>query len=477
MQLASRGERRVALYVGAVVAASVGALGFASYLHRTFLVPTGGADHVTPAGILAFIALGVGLQLAQHKLRASSVHGAISFIVYIAAGLVFGPLWGAIVTGISVGFAKLVARQSLLKLAFNVGQLVLSVVVGCAIYLLLDGTIPPVSLKEVVVPFVGFVVGFFAINSAAVSGVVAVSEHRRLTDVWISNTWSFAVYDLAASTVSLAIVWLYVHTTLGVLGIAFVVLPILFIRHIYLVNHQLQETNQELLELMVKAIEARDPYTSGHSQRVSDLARVLAQEIGLGYREVETITTAALLHDVGKMHEEYAPLLRKEGKLTPEEKLVMDSHALRSSDLVSTISNLRGPVEKCVKHHHECYDGTGYPDGLAGEEIPIGARIIAIADTADAMTTDRPYRGALSYDRVLSVLARYSWKQFDPRLVSAFRTSATIRQVIESRLERDVEHLVRTEIPEPDAIIALPTPPGGRAARSQASAPSAAVSQ
>ncbi len=160
---------------------------------------------------------------------------------------------------------------------------------------------------------------------------------------------------------------------------------------------------------------------------------------------MDSIATAALLHDVGKIHEEYAPLLRKEGKLTPDEKRLMDSHALRSAELVGTISNLRGAVERYVRHHHENYDGTGYPDGLAGEEIPIGARIIAIADTADAMTTDRPYRKALTYDRVLSVLARFSWKQFDPRLVSAFRTSAAIRHLIEGRLAVDKVSAVRTD--------------------------------
>jgi hypothetical protein len=474
MHFTTHRERQVKLYVGAVVVASAAALAFAAYLHRTFLIGTWGAEHVTLSGILAFTALGVGLQLAQHRLVASTVHGAISFIVYIASGLVFGPLWGAIITGVSVAAAKVVARQSLVKLAFNVSQLVLAVVVGCAIYLLLDGTIPPDSLRGVVVPFIGFVVGFFGVNSVAVSGVVAVSEQRRFTDVWIRNTWSFAVYDLAASTVSLGIVWLYVHTSLGVLGIAFVVLPILFIRHIYLVNHQLQETNQELLELMVKAIEARDPYTSGHSQRVSDLARVLAQEIGLGYREVQNVTTAALLHDVGKIHEEYAPLLRKEGKLTPEEKRLMDSHALRSSELVSTISNLRGPVEKYVRHHHENYDGTGHPDGLAGDEIPIGARIVAIADTADAMTTDRPYRTAMTYDKVLSVLARYSWKQFDPRLVSAFRTSATIRHMIQSRLLWEATDESSAEVTEHGTVFPLrgpvPFPLEGAAASSTTSA-------
>ncbi len=437
MQKPSRSSDHVSFYVLGVVGAALGGVFFAIHLHRLFISPES-IETISPFGVLAFAALGCGLELARHRLAASTVHGALSFIVYIAAGLVFGPLWGAVVTAVSVGLAKLVLKQSPLKLAFNVSQLVLSVVVGSFLYLTLGGTIPPTSVKEVLLPFLGFVLGFFTTNSVAVSGVVALSEHRPFGDVWIRNTWSFAAYDLAASSLSLGIVWLYVQTSLGALAIAVVILPILFIRHVYLVNHQLQQTNRELLELMVKAIEARDPYTSGHSQRVSDLARVLARETGLSFAEVDNVATAALLHDVGKIHEEYAPLLRKEGKLTPEEKRLMDSHALRSAELVGTISNLRGPVERYVRHHHENYDGTGYPDGLAGEEIPIGARIIAIADTADAMTTDRPYRKALTYDKVLSVLARFSWKQFDPRLVSAFRTSAAIRHMIETRL-RDEE--------------------------------------
>ncbi len=423
-------DRYLVIFIGAVVLAAGVALGY-SVAHDPYLVTN---TALSLPGIAAFTALGVGLQIAQHRLSAPPVSGAISFIVYFAGCLVFGPTWGALITGISLLASELVRRKLFIKVAFNVAQHVLAVLIGSLIYLSLGGEIPPSSLDGVILPFAGFVLGFFTVNTAAVSGVVSISERRRFTDIWIRNTWSFIVYDLAASALSLAIVWLYVHTPLGIIGIAVVTLPILFVRHVYLVNQQLQDTNRELLELMVKAIEARDPYTSGHSQRVSDLARVLAREIGLGFGEVEAIATAALLHDVGKIHEEYAPLLRKEGKLTPEEKRLMDSHAVRSAELVGTISNLRGEVERYVRHHHENYDGSGYPDGLAGEEIPIGARIIAIADTADAMTTDRPYRKALNYDKVLSVLARFSWKQFDPRLVSAFRTSAAIRHMIESRL-------------------------------------------
>ena len=264
--------------------------------------------------------------------------------------------------------------------------------------------------------------------SAAVSAAIALSERRRFDEVWLRNTGDLVGYDLVASALALGIAWLYMRS--GVVGIAFVVLPVLFLRHTYLVNVQLQATNRELLDLMVKAIEARDPYTSGHSQRVSEMARALAREMGLHLKEVDNIATAALLHDVGKIYEEFAPILRKEGKLTPEERQIMHSHPVRSAELVGTISNLRGYVHRCVRHHHENFDGSGYPDGLLGDEIPIGARIILVADTTDAMTTDRPYRKALTYERVIEELDKFAGRQFDSRVVTAFKRSATVRRLV-----------------------------------------------
>jgi len=144
---------------------------------------------------------------------------------------------------------------------------------------------------------------------------------------------------------------------------------------------------------------------------------------------VDQIATAALLHDVGKVYEEYAPLLRKEGKLTSEERSLLESHPVRSAELLTTISNLRGPVELAVKHHHENYDGTGYPSRLSGERIPIGARIIMIADTLDAMTTDRPYRKALPLERVVEEFRRYAGRQFDPQLVDIAVKSPALRRL------------------------------------------------
>jgi putative nucleotidyltransferase with HDIG domain len=420
----SRVNLTLRAYVAFVVSLGIGSLALAAYLDRA----TSATATSDIAGLVAFLLVGLGLELSHHKLAVGSVTGSIAFISYLPSAVVFGPTLCAAIAGISVAIAQAVNRKPPVKIFFNVAQHALALVLGSAAYLALGGVVRPNSLDNVTLPFFGLVVTYFLVNSAAVSAVVALAEEREFAEVWLRNTWSLVTYDLIASAFGLGVAWVYLGW--GVLGMTAVVLPILFLRHTYHVNLQLQATYRELLELMVKAIEARDPYTSGHSQRVSEIARALAKEMGLHLREVDSITTAALLHDVGKIYEEFAPILRKEGKLTAEERAIMNSHPVRSAELVGTISNLRGYIQKCVRHHHENYDGSGYPDGLSGEEIPIGARIVLVADTTDAMTTDRPYRKALPYERVVEELDRCAGRQFDPHVVAAFKRSPSIRKLL-----------------------------------------------
>ncbi len=411
------------MYVSAIVLLGAFALTAAAVVPPLSELPA-----PPPFPLLLFVAVGLGLEIAEHRLAVGSASGSIAFIVYLAAGILFGPLWCAIIAGLSLAVAQTLRRKRGIAIAFNVSQSVLALVCGVSVYLALGGNVPPQSLDRAWAPFAGLVLTYLVINSSAVSGAIALNEGRQFSEVWIRNTWGLATYDLIASAFGLGIAWLYREWGVG--GMAAVVLPVLFLRHTYLVNLQLQSQNRELLELMVKAIEARDPYTSGHSQRVSELARVLARDMGLHLRELDHIATAALLHDVGKIYEEFAPILRKDGRLTPQERQIMQSHPVRSAELVGTISNLRGYVQRCVRHHHENFDGSGYPDGIAGDQIPVGARVVLVADTTDAMTTDRPYRKALTYERVVEELDKYAGQQFDPQVVAAFKRSATVRRLV-----------------------------------------------
>jgi HD-GYP domain-containing protein (c-di-GMP phosphodiesterase class II) len=199
--------------------------------------------------------------------------------------------------------------------------------------------------------------------------------------------------------------------------------PIIGVRQLHLTNLELEQMNRELLQLMVTTLEARDPYTSGHSRRVQNYAVLIARAMRLPERDVGRISQAALLHDVGKIHEKYARILSKSDQLSPEEWAVMQEHPVDGERLVSTMTRLKD-LTPAIRHHHEQWDGTGYPDGIAGEEIPLAARIIALADTIDAMTSVRPYRVAMAPDQVRAELVRCRGRQFDPSITDQVLSAA-----------------------------------------------------
>ncbi len=181
---------------------------------------------------------------------------------------------------------------------------------------------------------------------------------------------------------------------------------------------QLKKTYFELIESLTKAVDAKDSYTAGHSTRVSLYSRVIGKSLGLSKKELTRLKVAALFHDIGKIGIPDSVLL-KEGRLTDEEFATIKTHTVTGSKILSPVT-LLSDIVPGVKHHHEKFDGSGYPDGLSGEDIPLDARILAIADSFDAMTSDRSYRRKMSYEAALSELEKCSGSQFDPKLARLF---------------------------------------------------------
>lgn len=394
--------------------------------------------------LFSFVAVAFLLERSGSDLRFDT-KGSTSFVVHLSGGILFGGFWGALIAAASTVVSELDQRKSPIKIVFNTAQRVVAVAGGLLLLGKFGASVPlfdfssaaPIigaDIKSNLLYFVLFAAFYFAFNTVSVSLVVALSGGRRFREVWQLTFRGVLGYDLGASFIALALAWLYVwfEDAIGVGAIGFVLAlaPILVIRHIYGLYRKLQSSGRELLDLMVKAIEARDPYTSGHSIRVATLSKAIAQETKMSAEEVEQVYTAAVLHDVGKIHEEFAPLLRKDSKLTPEETALLQTHSVKSADLVGIISSFRGIIQSTVRSHHERWDGGGYPDGIAGEEIPLGARIIMISDTADAMTTDRPYRKRLPVETVVQELQKYRGSQFDPRLVDLVINSVTLRRVM-----------------------------------------------
>jgi putative nucleotidyltransferase with HDIG domain len=202
------------------------------------------------------------------------------------------------------------------------------------------------------------------------------------------------------------------------LGAVLLVLPFTMARRTFRVYVELTEAYTSTVRSLVTAIEAKDPYTRGHSERVADYACRLAERIGMPRAEIDLIERAALLHDVGKIGISLDTLVSPQ-KLTPDQVNAIRQHPALGSDLVSDVEFLSDIVD-IIRHHHERCDGTGYPDGLVGERISVPARILAVADAYDAMTSDRAYRPRMTDGQARQELHRVTDSQLDGEIVRQF---------------------------------------------------------
>ena len=389
---------------------------------------------IDPGFLLAavcFSILGLISSFLAYK-PTSTTLGSIAFLPMLTCVLLV-PHWLSVLgTGLGLLIFELVCRRAPIKVLFNTAQGVFAAAVTAIVYVSLGGSplLDPTQFN-----FLPYIVGslfFFAANSLTISGIAALQENKSVWGLWLKRLRFTFVYDLLSIPFVFVFAYIYVH--FGILGAALFMIPLLGARQLYKTNWQLEKTNQELLELMVAAIEARDPYTSGHSRRVANMARVISRAMSLPNREIERIVVAALLHDVGKIYEVFGPILSKPGKLTAEESAIMRTHPIKSEDLARNVSSLKD-VLPLIRHHHENWDGSGYPDGLFGATIPIGSRVIMFADTMDAMTTDRPYRAALGETAVRKELEKYRGKQFDPKIYDALVASPLFAVLFEDTRE------------------------------------------
>lgn len=435
---------RIYVLVGAVTAASAAIL-----LSVTWHNPAPFPSRFWNA-LAAFTLLSIISDSFFFRIPFARVNTSVGFIPFLASVAILEHPWPMLASGITaLTVDAFVRRKPTIRVWFNTAQYMLAVGLGTIVYQSLGGTVSLDEFSFSLIPFAALVLIFFVVNHGSVSLAVSFSTRGvSVREAWGRISGSALLTDLLASTLAILLAFLYVK--LQLLGLAVIIFPLFLARQLYQRNLQLQEELEEKLELMVKAMEARDPYTSGHSRRVSEYAVVIGRELRLSTPDLDSVKRAALLHDVGKIYEEFAPLLRKEGRLSPEEMMVMRSHVVRSAELVATAARLRGTVEAMIRHHHENYDGSGYPDGLVGDQIPMGARIIMVADTVDAMTTDRPYRKALPLQRALEELRKYAGLQFDPKLVELVSNSPGIRRLLgpqaapEPAMPRSIQDATRT---------------------------------
>lgn len=401
-------------------------------------------------GLVIFAGMAVLAEILGVELFTSTRGSRISVggIVAIASIFVFGPMAGAI-TNMMCGIAssltsihrtkeqKKQGRATWLqRTAFNMGMLVISTVSAGWVYVLAGGVVGDTARTSNLLPIILMVTINDLVNLVILLGVLQIQTGKSLIEIWSQNfRWAFPI-GIAGEIIggsSLAIA----YEMIGPLGLAVFFLPVLsisyslrlyvahtksYVNQLEEMNRTLDDTNTRLLETFGAIIDAYDIYTFGHSAQVAVYVGALCEKMNLPKEERATLVKAALVHDIGKIgiHES---IISKQGALTTEEMTIMRRHPIISADIIRRMKGLQ-QLAPLVRSHHERWDGSGYPAGLAGEEIPLGARIIALADALDAMCSDRPYHPTMNLEQVKVEVNRCSGLHFDPQVVKAFNLLA-----------------------------------------------------
>ncbi|TYB52633.1 HD-GYP domain-containing protein [Nonomuraea sp. PA05] len=342
---------------------------------------------------------------------------SVSFSASLAAVVLLGPE-GAALVGMT---AVLSVRPGLplIKRLFNGAQFAICGFVAGQVYRALQGQVgvPEVNaFDDLIGPYAAATAVFVPLNIALTLTMVGLATQVRATEVPMRGMAQFLLSYLGYGTFGLLVAGLW--ATVASISAVLVLLPLFVARWAFGQYHAQQRSYDATIAALCQAVETKDYYTRGHCTRVSHASSMIAQEVGMGLERVRAIRYAGMLHDVGKLGVP-TKVLQKDGPLTEEEFAAIQLHPMRGLEIVRGIGFL-DEAYAGIMHHHEKHDGTGYPMGLAGDEIPEFAKVIAVADAFDSMTSDRSYRGARPVPEAVEELRKSAGTHFDPVMVAAF---------------------------------------------------------
>ncbi len=380
-----------------------------------YLVQPEGLPRIT--SLAFFLALIVITEALPIKLPRANGSVSVGFAMCYSSVLLFGPFWGGLLTALgSLRKMELTGKVPALEVAFNRAQLFLAAVSGGLVFNLLStGALGERPYMFAVATMAGGI-SYFAVNVTAT--VLYISLKMELNPIALVASdvkWMAPSY---LGLMPIAYLNVAVYHAVGEVGVIFFLLPLMVGRYAFTMYSELRDVFVSTISALAAALEARDPHTSGHAERVSHYAVAIARRMDFTDEQIELLQYVSILHDIGKIGIS-DQVLQKPGRFTPAEWSIMKGHSEIGANILAKIKALREGAS-WVLYHHERYDGMGYPEGLSCENIPLEARILAVADSFDAMVSQRPYKRALTLEQARNEIVRCSGTQFDPEVASIF---------------------------------------------------------
>lgn len=348
-----------------------------------------------------------------------------TFAVELAAFILFGPAFTiiAIMLGFSLRIVKMnedkykhILNSPLYGTIFNYCVLILPLLIANYAYQILGGNFVFIGFNSNLFQIIVFSLISFLINTFLISILSAFANGKHLIFTFLSNLKLVLINFIIMVPFGLVLAYVYKQT--GYLGVLFFLFPVIMVRYTFSLYIDSKTQFIQTVDSLMRAVEARDKYTEGHSQRVAKIVEMIAKEMKFNELKIEQLNMGSLMHDVGKIGIDDS-ILNKPGKLTKDEFNIIKQHPEIGFNILKDIKNLQG-IFDLVRHHHERYDGKGYPDGKNKDQLSIDVFIIQLADAVDAMGTDRPYRSALSEEEIFSEVRNNMGTQFHPEVVEAF---------------------------------------------------------
>ena len=308
-----------------------------------------------------------------------------------------------------------------IKTLFNMGNHALSIYFGSVVFKLVGGVSGDLSLPGILLPLLMFVIVVMVTNSVILFALLSLNGQVSFFEAFRANFVDMISSWIATTPIGYFFALILTMPSGSYLAILFFI-PFGLARYAFKLYIDSRNQTMNLIHTLIAAVEAKDKYTKGHSVRVSDYAELLAYEMNFPKKKIETLRSASVLHDIGKIGIR-DDILNKNAMLTPEEWETMKKHPGYAKDILQK-SSMPENVLEIILHHHERYDGTGgYPPLQHGETVSLSAYILTVADTFDAITSDRPYRAGKDPETAISIIAGESGKQFHPTVVNALLRS------------------------------------------------------